>query len=110
MSNTESEARQAQTPVTMLLVVPSMLVLAILRQPDGALAIALSLIPFSAPIAMPVRWAAAGVPALQVVASLVLLVATLLTVVWLSGRVYRVGILMYGKRPGLREILRWVRT
>lgn len=110
MSNTESEARQAQTPVAMLLVIPSMLVLAILQQPDGALAVALSLIPFCSPIAMPVRWAAAAVPPLQLGVSLLLLMGSLLVVIWLASRVYRVGILMYGKRPGIREVLRWMRA
>ncbi|HEX9693017.1 MAG TPA: ABC transporter permease [Gemmatimonadales bacterium] len=110
MSNTEAEARQAQTPVVMLLVIPTMLMLSILQQPDGGIAIALSLIPFCSPIAMPVRWAAAEVPLDQVAMSIGFLVLGLLLITWLAARIYRVGILMHGKRPNIRELVRWVRT
>ncbi|NIM51854.1 MAG: ABC transporter permease, partial [Gemmatimonadales bacterium] len=110
MSSTEAEARQAQTPVVMLLVLPSVLLIGILQQPDSGLAVSLSLFPFSSPIAMPVRWAAAQVPAEEVLASVALLVVALWLVTWAAGRIYRVGILMYGKRPNMRELARWVRA
>ncbi len=108
MSSSEAEARQAQTPVVGLLVLPSVLIVGILNDPGGSLAVALSLVPFCSPIAMPVRWAAAPIPVSELFLSLALLVVTLLAVVWLAARIFRVGILMYGKRPGLREIARWV--
>jgi ABC-2 type transport system permease protein len=110
MSNSEAEARQAQVPVVMLLVIPSILIVGILQQPDGGMAVALSLIPFCSPIGMPVRWAAATVPVSEILASLAILVATVLLVVWIAARIYRVGILMYGKRPGVRELVRWIRA
>jgi ABC-2 type transport system permease protein len=110
MSNSEAEARQAQTPVVMLLVIPSVLMLGILQQPDGSMAVALSLIPFCSPIAMPVRWAAATVPASEMVASIAILAFTLWLVIWVAARIYRVGILMHGKRPTPRELIRWVRA
>ncbi len=110
MSNSEAEARQAQTPVVMLLVIPSFLMLGILQQPDGSMAVALSLIPFCSPIAMPVRWAAATVPASEMVASVAILAFTLWLVIWVAARIYRVGILMHGKRPTPRELIRWVRA
>jgi ABC-2 type transport system permease protein len=109
MVNTEAEARQAQVPVTMLLVIPTILMIGILNDPGGSLALALSTVPFTSPIAMPVRWAAAPVPLTQVVTSIGLLVVTVLVVTWIAGRIYRVGILMYGKKPGVRELVRWVR-
>ena len=110
MSNSEAEARQAQTPVVMLLIIPSVLMLGILQQPDGSMAVALSLIPFCSPIAMPVRWAAATVPASEMVASVAILAFTLWLVIWVAARIYRVGILMHGKRPTPRELIRWVRA
>ena len=110
MSNSEAEARQAQAPVVMLLILPTILMLGILQQPDGNLAVSLSLIPFCSPIAMPVRWAAAPVPASELALSIGILVATLWLVVWVAARIYRVGILMYGKRPTPRELVRWIRT
>ncbi len=110
MSNSEAEARQAQIPVVMLLVLPTILMVGILQQPDGSMAVTLSLIPFCSPIAMPVRWAAVTVPPAEIAASLVILAATLVIVIWIAARIYRVGILMYGKRPGPRELLRWILT
>jgi len=110
MSNSEAEARQAQTPVVMLLVIPSVLMLGILQQPDGSMAVALSLIPFCSPIAMPVRWAAATVPVGEMAASVAILAFTLWLVIWVAARIYRVGILMHGKRPTPRELVRWIKA
>jgi ABC-2 type transport system permease protein len=109
MVNTEAEARQAQTPVVMLLVIPSLLMVGILNNPDGQMALTLSLVPFTSPIAMPVRWAAAPVPMTQVALSLAALFLTVMAITWVAGRIYRVGILAYGKKPGIKEIVRWVR-
>jgi ABC-2 type transport system permease protein len=109
MVNSETEARQAQIPVVILLMVPSVLMVGILTEPSGSLARVLSQIPFTSPIAMPVRWASAPVPVAELGGSLALLAAAVLGTVWIAGRIYRVGILMYGKKPGLREIVRWVK-
>jgi ABC-2 type transport system permease protein len=105
----DSEAQQAQQPVMMLLVFSLIVSFAALSDPGGQLAVATSLIPLSSPIIMPVRVATSDVPAAQLALSLAIAVATVLVVVWLSARVYRVGILMYGKRPSLRELARWVK-
>ncbi len=109
MVNSEAEARQAQTPVVMLLVIPTVLMIGILNNPDGSMAVALSLIPFTSPIGMPVRWAATPIPPTELAGSLAILVATVVAITWIAGRIYRVGILMYGKKPGIRELMRWVR-
>jgi ABC-2 type transport system permease protein len=109
MVNSEQEARQAQTPVVMLLLVPTVLMIGILNNADGPLAVTLSLIPFTSPIAMPVRWVATPVALQDLGASLAILGLAVVGITWLAGRIYRVGILMYGKRPGIRELLRWVR-
>ena len=109
MVNTEAEARQAQTPVVMLLVIPSLMMVGILNNPDGQLAFTLAMVPFTSPIAMPVRWAAAPVPLGEVAGSIAILFATVLAITWVAGRIYRVGILAYGKKPGLKELVRWVR-
>lgn len=109
MVNTEAEARQAQTPVIMLLVIPAVMMIGLLNNPDGSMAVALSLIPFSSPIAMPVRFVAAPVPAAELSMSIGFLVLMLIVVTWVAGRIYRVGILAYGKKPGLKELVRWVK-
>jgi ABC-2 type transport system permease protein len=109
MVSTEAEARQAQVPVTLLLVIPMLMLIGILNDPGGSLALALSTIPFTSPIVLPVRWAAAPVPLQQVMLSIGILLATVIAITWIAGRIYRVGILMYGKKPGIRELVRWVR-
>jgi len=82
---------------------------ALLNDPESVLAVTLSLIPFTSPIAMPVRWAAGDLPAVELAASLVLLVVGIVVATWVAARIYRVGILMTGKRPSVRELVRWVK-
>jgi ABC-2 type transport system permease protein len=110
MSSNEQEARQVQAPVTFLLVVPYVSFFGILNDPHGGLATGMSLFPLFSPIAAPVRWAASPIPALELVASLAILLATVVGVTWAAARIYRVGILMTGKRPSLKEVVRWVRV
>jgi ABC-2 type transport system permease protein len=110
MSSNEQEARQAQQPVVFLLMIAYLSVFALANDPGSPYAVALSLVPFTSPIAMPVRWAAGSVSANQLVGSLALLGMGIGGVTWIAARIYRVGILMTGKRPNLRELIRWVRT
>jgi len=105
----ESEAQQAQQPVMMLLIFSLIVSFAALSDPGGRLAVLTSLVPFSSPIIMPVRVATSDVPTSQLALSIAILCATCLLIVWVSARVYRIGILMYGKRPSLKEMWRWAR-
>jgi len=107
--NSESEARQAAQPVVLLLVMTVVLVQPVLYNPSGRLARALSIFPVSAPILMPLRMAISDVPAVEVMASIVALLAGCAAAVWVAARIYRIGLLMYGKRPTLVELARWVR-
>ena len=110
-SNSEAEARQAQAPVTMLYALPAVVsFMAMITEPDGRLFVALTMIPLSSPVAMPGRWVVSDVPPMELIGSIVLLLAALGLVTWLAGRIFRVGILMYGKRPTPKEIWRWVRA
>ena len=108
MCSSDEEAQQTQVPVTMLLVVPMIALAPILENPHGPLGTWLSLVPFFSPILMFPRFLA-GAPLWQVGVSLVLMAITILAVAWVAGRIYRVGILMQGKRPNLPEIVRWIR-
>jgi len=110
MSSTEQEARQARQPVAWMLVLSFISMFAMLNDPGSTLAVTLSLIPFSSPVAMPVRWAAGNLPASELALSLAILVAGIVAVTWIAARIYRVGILMTGKRPTLKELVRWVRS
>ena len=105
----DSDAQQAQQPVMMLLVFSLIVSFAALNDPGSRMAVVTSLIPFSSPIIMPVRVATSDVPSAQLSLSLGIGAATVALVVWLAARVYRIGILMYGKRPGLKELWRWAK-
>lgn len=107
--NSEQEAKQAQMPVVLLLVCSVMFVQNVLFTPDSALSRTLSLLPFSAPIVMPLRMTVAPVPALDIVMALVSVALGAVFTTWLASRIYRVGLLMYGKKPTMREVLKWVR-
>ncbi len=107
--NTESEAQQAQMPVTMLLVVAIVLFPMVLNDPGGKMAVAMGIVPFFSPIIMPIRYTASEVPAGELAVSLGVLLVSTIVVVWVAARIYRVGILMYGKRPNVKELLRWAR-
>jgi ABC-2 type transport system permease protein len=109
MVSTDQEAQQAQTPVVFLLIVPMMCVQLVAGDPRGDAAQLLTALPFSSPILMPMRYLLDGASAAEVALSLAVLAASTAAVAWLAGRIYRVGILMYGKRPSLRELARWVR-
>lgn len=107
--SSEEDAQQAQMPVTMLLVVPMVIFNMILANPTSTSSIVLSMVPFFAPILMMVRIAIVNPPLWQVLLSMAIMVATILLCVWIAARIYRVGILMYGKRPSIAELGRWLR-
>jgi len=106
----EQDARQAAFPVVLLLVLTAVLISPTVQNPTSTLAVTMSMLPFSSPIILPIRMAITNVPTIQVVASLAILVLSCLGAIWLAGRIYRVGLLMYGKRPTLAEVRRWIFT
>lgn len=110
MVNSTQEAQQAATGVTMLIVVGFFGTFAVIKDPTSGLGAILSLIPFTAPFVMPVRWSMASVPLPQLAMSLAVMVVGLMAVVWLAAKIYRTGILMYGKKPSLGEVFRWIRA
>ncbi|MES2523759.1 MAG: ABC transporter permease [Gemmatimonadota bacterium] len=110
IATSEQEAQQAQTPVIMLLVASMALLQPALADPNGAIGWWLSLIPFSSPIMMPLRLGLTDVPTTEIVASIGVLGLTGVLALLAAGRVYRTALLMYGKRPSVREIFRWIRA
>lgn len=110
LCNELKEAQNMMTPVIMILVVPLMTMFWVGQNPDHPLARVLSFVPTFTPFLMINRLASAQPPpTAEVVASVVVLLASIVVTVWLAARVFRVGILLYGKPPGLREVLRWMR-
>ena len=101
-----SDASQFTTPIMMIMVFALWAGIACSETPDGNLAFWCSMIPFTSPVVMMVRLPY-DVPAWQLLTSLALLYATAALMVWVSGRIYRTGILLYGKKHSLAEIARW---
>jgi ABC-2 type transport system permease protein len=108
--NSTQEAQSLVFPVMMPLIVGFVACPVVASRPDSTLAVVMSLVPFWTPLLMFLRVATLTPPAWQVALSIVLTLATIGALNWAAARVYRVGILMYGKRATLPEILRWVRV
>lgn len=103
-----SDASQFTTPVMMIVVFAFYAGLACIENPDGPLAMWCSYIPFTSSIVMMVR-IPYGVPMWELVSSVVILYGTAFAFVWMAGRIYRRGILMYGKKPSVLDIIRWIK-
>ena len=107
--NSIDEAQQWNFVVVLPLIAASAMILPVATSSDSAISVAASLFPFCSPILMFERIAVHNPPPWQVVLSLLLLIATIGAAMFISARIYRTGILMYGKRPTIRELSRWLR-
>lgn len=102
------DAQQLNLPITIPLILAIIVMINAMRVPDSAISFWFSIIPFTSPIVMMAR-IPYGVPAWEIILSVVLLYTTFVGVVWFSAKIYRVGILMYGKKPTLKELIKWAR-
>jgi ABC-2 type transport system permease protein len=109
MVNSEQEAQQAAMPLIFMLVVPMIFLQSVLMTPNGTLAKVLSWLPFSSPVIMPMRMSLTPLPWYSIWGSILVALLSALAVVWMAARIYRVGMLMYGKRPTLGELAKWIR-
>ncbi len=104
----ETETQQFMIPITLPLIFTFALAQSvIINNPDSTLSVWLSMIPFTAPIAMMIRIPYGGVSALQLACSMGLMVVGFLFTTWVAARIYRVGILMYGKKTSYKELAKW---
>ncbi len=107
--NSDQEAQQlAMIPMAFIVGVWAFLG-AVMNNPSGPVSVFASLFPLTAPLVMFLRTAISEPPGWQILAAIVILLLSTIGMAWVAGRVYRVGILMYGKKPTIPEILRWVR-
>lgn len=105
--DSDTDVQQFMFPITIPLVLAFIMAQFVIREPDGAVAFWMSMIPFTSPIIMMVR-IPFGVPFWEIALSVILLIGGFLGTAWLAARIYRVGILMYGKKPSYRELVKWV--
>lgn len=109
MVTTTQEGTMMSMPVTYTLVIGFMVSFSVIRNPDSPLAFWLSMIPLFSPIVMPLRVVSHAPPLWQMLLSLGIGFAVVTGVVWLAARVYRIGMLMYGKKASIPEVVRWIR-
>lgn len=104
----ETDTQQFMLPITVPLIFAMVVAQSIINDPNGSLAMWLSMIPFTSPVIMMVR-IPFGVPYWEIALSMALLVAGFLFTTWIAGRIYRTGILMYGKKVNYRELWKWLK-
>lgn len=110
MCNTVQDAQQLQAPMILMTIGGWFSAFALLRDPTSSMAQILSLIPPIAPFVVPVRYSISPLPLSELLLYVGAMILGLLLMVWITSRIYRVGILMYGKRASLRDVARWIRT
>lgn len=109
MVSSEQDTQQVQMPITLLLVIGIVSATAVSGDPRGTAATVMTMVPFWSALLMPMRYLLGGASPADVVISLVILVGSTVLVARAAAKIYRVGVLMYGKRPGIKELIRWLR-
>ncbi len=102
----QSEGQQLMLPLTMLIIIALYIAIYAAKDPNGTISIVASMIPFTSPIVMMAR-IPFGVPMWQIVLSVIILIGSFVLSTWMASRIYRIGILMYGKKPSLKEMWKW---
>jgi ABC-2 type transport system permease protein len=108
IANTTREGSSLAGWATFPTIVPLFFITAIVNDPNGTLAVLLSIFPFTAPITMVMRSVVTTIPLIQIIPSLVLMVLLVMLSIWLAGRLFRVGSLLRGTTPKLRELPRLI--
>lgn len=102
------DGAQLQVFCIVPVIVGLMFAMSIGQNPDSSLATLLSMIPFTSPMVMMAR-IPGGVPTGEIIASLAILYASIVAIIWFTAKIYRVGIFMYGKKPNIKELIKWAR-
>lgn len=109
MCSDMQDAQSLSAPVTLLIILPFIISFMVIKDPTTDIARILSFLPFFTPLIMFLRISLAMPPVWEILTSLLVNFVTIVFITWLAARIYRVGILMYGKRPTLPEVIRWLR-
>jgi ABC-2 type transport system permease protein len=109
MVSSEQDTQQVQMPVTMLLVIGVLCLQIVSNEPRGTATAVMTMVPFWSSMLMPMRYVLGGATLAEVALSLAILVVSTVLIARAAAKIYRVGVLMYGKRPGLQELIRWLR-
>jgi len=106
--DSETDSQQFMLPVMLPLVIAIYVGFSVIENPHGPIAVGFSLFPLTSPIVMLMR-IPFGVPWWQIVLSMFLLIITFIGIVWFAAKIYRIGILMYGKKPSYKELYKWLK-
>ncbi|HEX8114571.1 MAG TPA: ABC transporter permease [Kofleriaceae bacterium] len=109
MVASEQDTQQVQMPITMLLLIGALCLQMVSNAPRGSATVIMTMIPFWSPMLMPMRYVLGGATPVEVVISLAILLGSTVLVARAAAKIYRTGVLMYGKRPTVQELLRWLR-
>ncbi len=109
ISTTQEEAQTFALPATAPLVISFSIVMPVIRNPNSSFSFWVSMFPLSSPITMPVRIVTQTPPFWEIALSVLIGIGTVIVLIWIAARAYRIGMLMYGKRATIPEILRWLR-
>ena len=102
------DASQLQTPITLPIILALLMMLAVIKDPNSPMAFWFSIIPFTSPVVMMAR-IPYDIPLWEIALSLAVLYGSFIGMVWFAAKIYRVGIFMYGKKPTLKELVKWMR-
>jgi ABC-2 type transport system permease protein len=108
--NSEKEAQQMIAPITLVMMLPWFLLVGIITNPDSALSVGLSLAPVFGPVTMYVRTLVAEPPIWHIAVSILVSIGTIAAFFWATAKIFRIGILSYGKRPTMSELWRWMKV
>ncbi len=101
------DAGQLQSVVIVPIILGLIFSMSVVNEPNSTLATVLSMVPFTSPMVMMAR-IPFGIPTCEIITSLLVLYVSFLFMVWVSAKIYRVGIFMYGKKPSIKELLKWI--
>ncbi|MFZ2492807.1 MAG: ABC transporter permease [Thermoanaerobaculia bacterium] len=110
VSNSEKEAQQFIAPISIVMMIPWFLMMPIIMSPDSPMSVGFSMAPVFGPVVIFVRALVSEPPLWHILVSIAVSIATILVFFWATAKIFRVGILSYGKRPTVPELLRWLRV
>jgi ABC-2 type transport system permease protein len=110
MCSTPQDAQQMQMPVMLFVLAGFFSTFALMRDPNGTAARVLTFVPMLSPFAVPLRYSISSLSPVELIASAGVTLLGMLFVVWVASRIYRIGVLSYGKKASLRDMVRWIRT
>lgn len=108
MVDNEQEANYIQSPLIMFLVIPMLIIPLVIQNPDSGISVFLSMFPFFSPMLMFLRITVLQPPFYQILLSIIILILTIIFSTYIASKIYRVGILMYGKKPSFKEVMKWI--